>query len=68
MRVKIIRKDKTFLKMNSNKTVQRSSDTQKSKKNDIGLLGCVECSTNGDLLGETRIFVPTLGSVDEKVG
>jgi hypothetical protein len=46
---------------------KRSSVTQKSKF-DIDFLGCVECSTNGNLLGEIIIFVPPLGSVDAKAG
>jgi hypothetical protein len=33
---------------------------------DIGFLGCVECSTNGDLLGKRRIFVLPSGSADAK--
>jgi hypothetical protein len=67
MRVMIIRKDKTFLTMKLNWTVKRSSGTQKVKI-DIGFLGCVEHSTYGNLLGESRIFVPTSGSADAKDG
>jgi hypothetical protein len=38
-------------------TVQRIKWYPKVK-NEHRLLGCVECSTNGDSLGERRIFVP----------
>ena len=44
---------------------KRSSGTQKVKF-DIDFLGCVECSTNGDSLGERRIFVLPSFSVDMK--
>ena len=37
--------------------VKRLSGTQKVKF-DIDILGCVECSTNGDSQGERGIFVP----------
>jgi hypothetical protein len=48
-------------------SAKESSGTQKVKF-DIGFLGCVECSTNGDLLGERRIFVPPSCSADTKAG
>jgi hypothetical protein len=44
---------------------KRLSGTQKVKF-DIEFLGCVECSTNGDLLGERRIFVLPSCSADMK--
>jgi hypothetical protein len=62
MRVMKIRKDKTFLEMNSNQNSEKDQVVPKKQKNDRGFLGCVECSTNGDLLGESRIYVPTSGS------
>ena len=68
MRVMIIKKEKTFPKMKSSQNVMKISGTQKVTKFDKAFLGCVECSTNGDLLGERRIFVPTSGSVDAKYG
>jgi len=34
----------------------------------MDFLGWVECSTNGDSLGETRIFVPPSCLVDTKGG
>ena len=40
----------------------------KKVKFGIGVLGCVECSTNGNLLGERRIFVPHSCLTDAKVG
>ena len=40
----------------------------KSEKIDIGFLGCVECSTNGDLLGKIKILVPSSGLTDAKYG
>jgi hypothetical protein len=54
--------------MKLNQTVQKTKWYPKKKKFNRGLLGCVECSTNGDLLGERRIFVPTSGSADAKAG
>jgi hypothetical protein len=68
MRVMKTNKDKTFPKTKSSQTVQKTSGTQKVTKFDKSFLGCVDCSTNGDLLGERKIFVPTSGSVDGKVG
>jgi hypothetical protein len=63
MRDMKIRKDKTFLEMKSTKKLGKiSSGTQKRKKLTEAFLGCVECSTNGDLLGERKIYVPTSGS------
>jgi len=44
---------------------KRLSGTQKLKF-DIDLLGCVECSTNGDLLGERRIPILPSCSDDMK--
>jgi hypothetical protein len=68
MRVMKINKDKTFPKMKSSQTVQKTKWYPKVKKIDKTFLGCVECSTNGDLLGKSKIFVPTLGSADAKAG
>jgi hypothetical protein len=34
----------------------------------IGFLGCVDCSTNGDLLGESRISIPPSCLADTKDG
>ena len=50
------------------KQCRRPGGTQKSKTLTEDFLGCVECSTNGNLLGEIRIFVPASGSDDAKVG
>jgi hypothetical protein len=68
MRVMKINKYKTFLKIKLNQTVQKIKWYPKIKKIDKGFLGCVECSTNGDLLGEIIIFVPTSSLDDEKHG
>jgi hypothetical protein len=62
MRVMKIRKDKTFLEMKSNQNSAKDQVVPKNKKIDRGFLGCVECSTNGDLLGKSRISIPTSGS------
>jgi hypothetical protein len=40
----------------------------KKVKFDVDFLGCVECSTNGDSLGERRIFVLPSCSADTKAG
>jgi hypothetical protein len=67
MRVKMIRKGNIF----HNEVELDSAKDQvvpKKVKFDIGFLGCVECSTNGDLLGERKIYVPPSGSADAKDG
>jgi hypothetical protein len=62
MRVMRIRNNKKhFLEMKSNQKVQTIKWYPKQKI-DGGFLGCVKCSTNGDLLGEHRIYVLTSGS------
>jgi hypothetical protein len=64
---KMISKGNIFHTEVQSDSVKRSSGTPKVKF-DIDFLGCVECSTNGDLLGESRIFVPPSGSADMKAG
>jgi hypothetical protein len=67
MKVKMISKGNIFHNEDESDSAKRSSGTQKVKF-DIDFLGCVECSTNGDLLGERRIYVPPSGSTDAKAG
>jgi hypothetical protein len=67
MRVKMISKGNNF----HNEVELDSAKDQvvpKKVKFDIGFLGCVECSTNGNLLGENKIFVPPSCSANEKYG
>jgi hypothetical protein len=57
MRYEMIRKGNNF-HIEVELDIARDQVVPKKVRFDIRFLGCVECSTNGDLLCERRIFVP----------
>jgi hypothetical protein len=67
MRIKRTSKVKTFIKIKSNSDSAKNQVVPKKWKIDVGFLGCVEGSTNGDLLGEIRNFVPSSGPTDANI-
>jgi len=67
MRINTVGKHNIFLNEDELDSEKISSGNQKVKF-DIEFLGCVECSTNGDLLGKSIISVPPSSSIDAEAG
>jgi hypothetical protein len=57
MRYEMIRKGNNF-HTEVELDIARVQVVPKKVRFDTGFLGCVECSTNGDLMGKRRIYVP----------
>jgi len=64
---KKISKGNIFI-LKSNLDSEKDQVVPKKVKFDMDFLGCVECSTNGNLLGKSRIFVPPSCLADTKGG